>query len=411
VINHFFTHPRVLARLRQGVLAEFLDDYAKSLHDQGYSRESIRIQLRLIGAFGRWLKCKSIVFQEIDRGILDGFLRRRHRHHSVQNGEVSTLQRFLAVAILRQGTGPKRSPNQPVESVAVIDEYREYLSQERGFAESTIRYYSLFAARFLSEERIGSLRELTHVRAVDVSGFVQRHARRQSPGSARLMVTALRCFFRYLRYNGRISNDLAAAVPAVANWSMSSVPKSLPAGVVRRVLKCCNRRTSLGKRNYAILMLLARLGLRAGEISGMNMDDIDWSTSQISIHGKGGSHICMPLPADVGESIAVYLRSRPRCSIRKVFVRGRAPFVAFSSSTAISGIVRRALSQTGVASVCRGAHVFRHSLATELLRRGSSLDEIGEVLRLQSPNTTAIYAKVDLNSLRSIALPWQGGGK
>jgi hypothetical protein len=275
VINHFFTHPRVLARLRQGVLAEFLDDYAKSLHDQGYSRESIRIQLRLIGAFGRWLKCKSIVFQEIDRGILDGFLRRRHRHHSVQNGEVSTLQRFLAVAILRQGTGPKRSPNQPVESVAVIDEYREYLSQERGFAESTIRYYSLFAARFLSEERIGSLRELTHVRAVDVSGFVQRHARRQSPGSARLMVTALRCFFRYLRYNGRISNDLAAAVPAVANWSLSSLPKSLPAGVVRRVLKHCSRQTSLGKRNYAILILLARLGLRGGEISGLNMDDID----------------------------------------------------------------------------------------------------------------------------------------
>jgi site-specific recombinase XerD len=411
VINHFFTHPRVLARLRQGVLAEFLDDYAKSLHDQGYSRESIRIQLRLIGAFGHWFKRKSIAFQEIDRGILDGFLRHRHRHHSIQNGEVSTLQRFLAVAILRQRSGVTQSPNQLVEGVPVIDGYREYLSQERGFAESTIRYYALFAARFLSEEGIGSLCELTHVRAVDVSGFVQRHARRQSPGSARLMVTALRCFFRYLRFNGRISNDLAAAVPAVANWSMSSVPKSLPAGVVRRVLKRCNRRTSLGKRNYAILMLLARLGLRAGEISGMNMDDIDWRTSQISIHGKGGSHIRMPLPADVGEAIAVYLRSRPRCSIRKVFVRGRAPFVAFSSSTAISGIVRRALSQSGVASACKGAHVFRHSLATELLRRGSSLDEIGEVLRHQSPNTTAIYAKVDLNSLRSIALPWQGGLK
>jgi hypothetical protein len=187
VINHFFTHPRVLARLRQGVLAEFLDDYAKSLHDQGYSRESIRIQLRLIDAFGRWLKRKRIAFQEIDRGILDGFLR-HHRHHSVQNGDGSTLQRFLAVAILRQGSGVNQSPNQPVESVPVIDEYREYLSHERGFAESTIRYYALFAARFLSEERIGSLRQLTHVRAVDVSGFVQRHARRQSPGSARLMV-------------------------------------------------------------------------------------------------------------------------------------------------------------------------------------------------------------------------------
>lgn len=117
VINHFFTHPRALARLRQGALAEFLDDYAKSLHDQGYSRESIRIQLRLISAFGRWLKRKRIAIQEIDRGILDSFLRHRHRHHSVQNGDVSTLQRFLAVAILRQGSGVKQSPNQPVASV------------------------------------------------------------------------------------------------------------------------------------------------------------------------------------------------------------------------------------------------------------------------------------------------------
>jgi site-specific recombinase XerD len=141
------------------------------------------------------------------------------------------------------------------------------------------------------------------------------------------------------------------------------------------------------------------------------MDDIDWSASQISIHGKGGSHVCMPLPADVGEALAVYLRSRPLCASRRVFVRSRAPFVAFSNSTAVAGIVRRALNHAGVESVCKGAHVFRHSLATELLRRGSSLDEIGEVLRHQSPNTTAIYAKVDLISLRSIALPWQGGAR
>jgi len=223
------------------------------------------------------------------------------------------------------------------------------------------------------------------------------------------MVTALRCFFRYLRNKERISNDLAAAVPAVANWSLSSLPKYLPAGAVQRVLRKCDRRTSLGKRDYAILMLLARLGLRGGEVAGLNLGDIDWSSSQISIHGKGGSHVSMPLPADVGEAIAVYLRCRPRCSNRRVFVRGRAPFVAFSNSTAVTGIVRRALNHAGVESVCKGAHIFRHSLATELLRRGSSLEEIGEVLRHQSPNTTAIYAKVDLTSLRSIALPWQGG--
>ena len=411
MINHFFTHPSTLARLRQGVLAEFLDDYAKGLHDQGYARESIRIQLRLIGAFGHWLKRKSVPFQEIDRGVLDSFLRHHHRRHSAQNGDVSTLQRFLTVAILRPEAGAKQPPNQLVESGPVINEYWGYLSEERGFAESTTRYYLLFAVRFLRENGIEDFRELARIGAADVTGFVQRHARQHSPGSARLMVTALRCFFRYLRNQERISNDLAAAVPAVANWSLSSLPKFLPPGVVQRVLQSCNRRTSLGKRDYAILMLLARLGLRGGEVVGLKMGDIDWSASQISVHGKGGSHICMPLPADVGEALTVYLRCRPRCSSRNIFVRGRAPFVAFSNSTAVAGIVRRALNHAGVESVCKGAHVFRHSLATELLRHGSSLDEIGEVLRHQSPNTTAIYAKVDLTSLRSIALPWQGGAR
>jgi site-specific recombinase XerD len=317
----------------------------------------------------------------------------------------------LTVAASRSEARAMQPLNQMAESGPVIDEYRRYLSEERGNAESTIRYYLLFAVRFLRENGVEDFRELTRIRVADVTGFVQRHARQQSPGSARLMVTALRCFFRYLRNKERISNELAAAVPAVANWSLSSLPKSLPAGAVQRVLQHCDRRTSLGKRDYAILMLLARLGLRGGEVAGLNLGDIDWSASQISVHGKGGSHVCMPLPADVGEAIAVYLRGRPRCSSRRVFVRGRAPFVAFSNSTAVSGIVRRALSQAGVESVCKGAHVFRHSLATELLRRGSSLDEIGEVLRHQSPNTTAIYAKVDLISLRSIALPWQGGAR
>ena len=369
MINHFFIHPGTLARLRQGVLAEFLDDYAKSLNDQGYARESIRIQLRLIGAFSHWLKRKSMPFQEIDRGILDGFLRYHHRHHSIQNGDASTLQRFLTLALLHPNVGAKLSPNQVAENGPMIDEYSGYLAEERGFAESTIRYYRLFAARFLCENRIEHFRELARIRAVDVTGFVQRHARQHSPGSARLMVTALRCFFRYQNHKARISKDLAAAVPAVANWSLSSLPKSLPPGAVQQVLQGCNRRTPVGKRDHAILILLARLGLRGGEVAGLDIDDIDWSASQISIHGKGGSHVCMPLPADVGEALAVYLRSRPLCASRRVFVRSRAPFVPFSNSTAVAGIVRRALNHAGVESVCKGAHVFRHYAAPRTMPR------------------------------------------
>jgi site-specific recombinase XerD len=410
VIDTFFTNQSALARLRQGPVAEFLDDYAKSVHDQGYARDSIRIQLRLIAAFGRWLQRRRIALRDIDRGTLDNFLRCHHRRLSTQNGDISTLQRFLA--ILRQKTIVKQTPDQAVEGMPMIDEYKEYLSEHRGLSQSTVRYSAFFAKRFIRENSIERVSQLSNLAASDVTGFVQRHAQLYSRTSARLMVTALRGFFRYLHHNEWISNDLAAAVPAVANWSMSSIPKFLPPGAVQRVLKHCHRRTSSGRRDYAILILLARLGLRGGEVAGLKLEDIDWNTSQISIHGKGGSFARMPLPADVGEAIALYLRrDRPHCSSRSIFVRNRAPFVGFSSSTGISCLVRRALGRAGVESAHKGAHVFRHSLATELLRNGSSLDDIGEVLRHQSPNTTAIYAKVDLASLRSIALPWLGGSR
>jgi integrase len=206
--------------------------------------------------------------------------------------------------------------------------------------------------------------------------------------------------------------DLAACVPIVPNWSKSTLPKFLPPGTVQRVLNRCDRQAPLGRRNYAILLLLARLGLRAGEVVALNLEDIDWETSQMTVNGKGGRSTPMPLPADVGEAIAAYLRNgRPRCSSRRVFIRAKAPLGGFASSVAISFIVMRALERAGVKSTRKGAHLFRHTLACDLLRQGCSLDEIGELLRHQSPDTTAIYAKVDLAALHSLALPWPGGSR
>jgi integrase len=226
------------------------------------------------------------------------------------------------------------------------------------------------------------------------------------------MVTALRSFFRYLLHRGEVRTDLAACVPTVPRWSFSVLPKFLSTEAVKRVLKNCNRQTPIGRRNYAILLLLARLGLRAGEVVALGLDDIDWKEGLIAIHGKGGKSVLLPMPVDVGEAIADYLRrDRPRCSVRRVFIRARAPFIGFRNSLAISTLAMRALKQAGVESAHTGAHVFRHSLATRLLREGCSLDEIGELLRHQSPNTTAIYAKVDVAALRTLALPWPGGSR
>jgi len=179
---------------------------------------------------------------------------------------------------------------------------------------------------------------------------------------------------------------------------------------VQRVLDCCDRRTSLGRRNYAILLLLARLGLRAGEVIRLTLNDLDWENSRITVCGKGGRSAQLPLPADVGRALARYLRQdRPQCNSRSVFIRDYAPIGGLTKAGSIAKIVFCALRKAGVASARKGAHLLRHSLATDMLRRGASLDEIGEILRHKSPDTTAIYAKVDVGALRSLALAWPGG--
>lgn len=213
-----------------------------------------------------------------------------------------------------------------------------------------------------------------------------------------------------MRYRGEITLDLAAAVPTVANWSMPSIPRAIEADHVRQLLASIDRRTAMGRRDYAIVILLARLGLRSGEVAFLELDDLDWNAAQVSVRGKGPHRTALPLPADVGVAIAAYLRDgRPRSTSRRVFLRDRAPIRGFLSQCAIGSIVRHALQRAGIQAPTMGAHQFRHALATQMLRHGSSLTEIGALLRHRHPQTTTIYAKVDLKTLRTLALPWPGG--
>jgi site-specific recombinase XerD len=411
MINQLFTLPSTIERLRQGPLSVHLDAYAAAIAPQGYARHSIRIQLVVIADLSRWLQHKHISLQDLDGKVVDRFLR-HHRQNGVRRGDAGILSRFLAWlgqtgAVQQHREPPVKGPRQ-----SVAHQFRHYLLQERGLSTATLQNYVPFIDQFLSERFRNKTLNLSMLRAADVTGFVQRHAHRFSPGRAKLLVTALRSFFRYLRHRGEISLDLAACVPTVPNWSRSTLPKFLPPGTVQRVLSRCNRQAPLGRRNYAILLLLARLGLRAGEVVALNLEDIDWEASQMTVHGKGGRSSQMPLPTDVGEAIAAYLRNgRPRCSSRRVFIRAKAQLGGFASSVAICVIVMRALQRAGVESARKGAHLFRHTLACDLLRQGCSLDEISELLRHQSPNTTAIYAKVDLAALHSLALPWPGGSR
>ena len=411
-MQEFFKDPRTIERLHRGPLSNHLKSYAALLSQCSYSQASAQSQLLLVSRFSQWLQRNGIELRKVDEDVLQRFLRLSPRKRRIQGGEVAALNRLLTLLRQRRIVPVKSHSARLRPRQKVTAEFGRYLLEERRLSQATWGNYLPFVERFLRERFENARVNFSVLRAADITGFVQRQARQLSPQRAKLLVTALRSFFRHLLHRGKISTDLAACVPGVPNWSFSTLPKFLPAGAVQHVLKHCERHTSVGKRNYAILLLLARLGLRAGEVVSLKLEDLDWGTGQITVCGKGGGSTPLPLPADVGRALATYLRDgRRRCSSRRVFLRDRAPLTGFSSSQGISTLVMRALKKAGVNSVHKGAHVFRHTLATDLLRQGCSLDEIGELLRHRSPNTTAIYAKVDLVALRSLALPWLGGGQ
>lgn len=285
--------------------------------------------------------------------------------------------------------------------------YRQYLRAERGLCATTIDNYLMVFDQFL-RERLGEARSVGSLTAVDVSAFVRGHARDRGPATAKMMVTALRALFRFLFHRGELAVDLSAAVPTIPDWRLATIPKAIAPDEVERVLRACNVTTATGRRDRAVLLLLARLGLRAGEVVALELDDLDWRASEITIRGKKGlRHDRFPLPADVGQALATYLRrDRPASASRRVFLCMRAPRRVFASRSVVTTIVRRAVARAGLAPPVRGAHLLRHSLATRMLRHGASFAEIGQVLRHRAAQTTEIYAKVDLDRLRAVVQPW-----
>jgi len=345
-MERFFTHPKTLLSKREGPLGLYIDELAEQLSQQGYSRQWARRRLQLVAELSHWLRRQNLAAADLSLTHLENFLRFRARSRRRRPDDAAGLKAFLD-SLHQKGLVLDRV--ELVEKTPIDElqgEFTLYLRQERVLAPSTVISYSSFAKQLLTYRfGIGAI-DLSLLSAADVVGFVQLRASSLARKTAKLLTTALRSFLQFARYRDCIRVDLAACVPCVADWSAASLPKSLPLKHVKGVLASCNRKTAIGRRDYAILLLLARLGLRAGEVVSLALEDIDWEAGYLTVRGKGDRRAPLPLPPDVGKAIAAYLKyGRPRSASRCVFLRGRAPSSSFKSSPAVGSVVRHALAR------------------------------------------------------------------
>jgi site-specific recombinase XerD len=381
-----------------------VDKFAAFLAGEGYAPRSVYIKRKLVADLGAWLKCRGLTLAQLDERHFNQFYSGK-RVVKFTGGRLTGAQFLLFL----RDTGvlpslPLKIDRSPVGNLT--RSYARFLLEERGLAAETIESYLHIVTPFLRQHVASSGMRLRSITPRDLHRFVLRESQRVGRARAQQTVTALRSFLRFLLFRGLIRTDLAAALPAVANWRMAHIPKALAPQEVELVLRDCDRETPIGQRDFAILLLLARLGLRGGEVRAMTLDDIDWRQGEIVVRGKGRRFERLPLPKDVGAALAQYLRhARPRCKAREVFITMNAPRHALTVQ-GLSSLVRRALERAGLNPACKGAYLFRHSFATNMLRRGASLGEIGQLLRHRRQATTQIYAKVDVDGMRDISLPW-----
>ncbi|MCA4963660.1 site-specific integrase [Pseudomonas sp. Y24-6] len=403
----------VLSRTPEGPLAAYIGSFANALNTLGYAVSSVHRQVRIAACFSRWLGQERVALQSVTADHPVRYLQCRAQHLRSCPGDLAALRHFIDF-LRREGVVPAEKI--AVQQLTPIDRcaeaYEQYLREARALARATIVNYVPFIRDFLSHRFGDGPVMLSRLCAGDVVRFVQCQAPRLHRRRAKLMTSALRSFLSYARYRGDVAVDLAAAVPIVPNWSMMSIPRAIAPDQVRQLLASIDRRTAIGRRDYAILLLLARLGLRSGEVASLKLDDIDWRVGRLTVCGKSGHRGGLPLPPEVGKAIAAYLqRGRPHSTSRCVFLRAKAPVRGFQGASGVGSIVRHALQRAGVDAPTTGTHQFRHGLATEMLRKGASLGEIGDVLGHRHLQTTKIYTKIDIVALRTLALPWPGGAQ
>lgn len=390
-----------------GPLAGFAEGYGTELTLLGYAPASVRLQLKVLADLSDWLSSHGTAPADLRRSDLDRFLRHRRAAGSTRYASIRAVRPVLDYLQRFEVVPRHDAVLDPVD--VMLHRFWRYLTVERALAAVTARAYldmvrPFVQGRFSADCRALNLERLT---AADIISFVVSRCPRQSRGAAKLTVTALRSFLRFLHLDGVIEESLVSAVPSVAGRRLVGLPKGLAPDQVRRLLASCDDTARRGCRNIAILTLLVRLGMRSGEVAKLRLDDVDWRAGEIIVRGKANSTERIPLPPDVGRAVALYLqRGRPvSAQGRTVFVRIKAPH-RHLTSCGVSSVVADAAKRAGLGRIY--AHRLRHTAAMQMLRAGASLSEIGQLLRHRRALTTAIYAKVDHDTLRTIARPWPG---
>ena len=403
------------SQARNGHLDDAIASFVNELHTAGYAKESVRNKRSVVRRFAAWLRRAHLTVDAIDESHVAAFLHqppgtvpaRLKYKHAALAGFVTYLRH---VGLISAPAEHAASPGD-----AVLTEYVDYLRRDRGLAPNSVLVYVPFIRAWIRDHtaRMGTA-VMEAFDATTIQRFLVDQTRNHSREYARLLATALRSFFRFLFLRGYRATDLSCAVPTVCTYRNATVPSFLTPEHVTQVLAAIDRSTPVGCRDYAIVLLLARLGLRAGEVAQLELDDIRWRTGELVMRGKGRVVEPLPLVADVGRALAQYLRQRPpqANATRRVFVRADPPYVGFSGPSVVGDIVGRRLADAQIPRAGRGAaHLFRHGLATQMIRRGASLAEIAQVLRHRSQTSTAIYTHVSFEALQTVARPWPTGGE
>jgi len=409
LFNQYFEKPRVLRGIESGDFQKHLDSFAQELGVVGFAREHARNQLRAAAHLCVWAGRQRVKVAGFNDDLISRF--RLHLPQCKCPGPIrgkSSLvvgwaQRFIE-HLRRIGVLPAVIVDLEEARSALLQEFLTWMRQHRGIGDASLRRYEYHLVDLL--DCLGD--DPSRFTAQKLRGFVQEKSRNySSTGGTKKLFTAVRMFLRYLTIEGKCPAGLNYALPSLAGWSKQGVPRCLPASDVERLIAACDATDRVGMRDRAILLLLARLGLRAGDVASLRLPDISWPLATIRVGGKGQREALLPLPQDAGDAILTYLEfSRPHVESDHVFLRCCAPFRPFAHGGPVSLIVRRAFLRSGIKSPSLGSHILRHSVASEMLRQGTPLYGIATVLRHRSIETTTIYAKVDLKLLSEVTQPW-----